>query len=419
MRHKITQLVKHPLISGSTVVLAGSFVANLCHYFFNLSMGRLLTVADYGLLTTLISVVALFGIIPGSFTGIFARFTAKYKVNKDEEGYLSLLFNGGKFIFILSGIVFFILILTLPFIVSFLHINNVLLLVLIFILIVLSILFSLTGGVLQGEMRFFSLSILNMMGPFLKIVLGVGFLLLGLQIFGVVLGILLSSSIAVLISFYLVFKNHYKKTYKKQKDFFKEFRKYGTGFFLSSLGITILSSMDIILVRHFFGAIPSGQYAALSLMGKAIFYLSAPIYFVFFPLIAQKREKKEKLFETVVLAGVVIVLFSSALSFVYFLFPDLILSIFFPAKEYKMLAPYLGIYSLYILIFSLAMLLNNYFLSIGKTEIYKINLGCGVLFIILLSIFHASLFQVIAVLFSVSFLLLLFLSGVMYKELKN
>ena len=143
--------------------------------------------------------------------------------------------------------------------------------------------------------------------------------------------------------------------------------------------------------------------------GKAIFYLTAPIYFVFFPLIAQKKERNEKLFETVLLAGLVIVLFSSVLSFVYFLYPDLILNIFFPAKAYKMLAPYLGFYSIYILVFSLAMLLNNYFLSIGKTGIYKINLFCGVLFIVLISIFHSALFQVIEVLFSVSFLLLLLL----------
>lgn len=409
MKNKIKKIIKHPLILGSTIVLVGSFVANIFLYIFNLVMGRLLAVSDYGLLTTLISLVALFGIIPSSFTSIFARFAARYNANKDKEGYLALLFSGGKFIVILSGIIFFILMLFLPLIASFLHIANILLLVLIFILIAVSILFSLTAGALQGEMKFVSLSVLNMLGPFLRIILGVGFLLLGLKIFGVVLGILLSAIIAVSISFYLVFKKHYKKTYKKQKDFFKEFKKYGTGFFLSSLGITILTSIDIILVRHFFGAIPSGQYAALSLMGKAIFYLTAPIYFVFFPLIAQKKERKEKLFETVLLAGLVIVLFSSALSFVYFLYPDLILNIFFPAKEYKILAPYLGFYSIYILVFSLAMLLNNYFLSIGKTGIYKINLGCGLLFIVLLSIFHASLFQVIEVLFSVSFILLLFL----------
>ena len=320
MRNKITRIIKHPLILGSTIVLIGSFIANIFLYIFNLIMGRILSVSDYGLLTTLISLVALFGIIPSSFTSIFARFAAQYNANNDREGYLSLIFSGGKFIFILSGIIFLILMLFLPLIASFLHINNMLLLVLIFMLIAVSIFFALTAGALQGEMKFVSLSVLNILGPFLRIILGVGFLLLGLKIFGVVLGILLSAIITVAISFYLVFRNHYKKTYKKQKDFFKEFKKYGTGFFLSSLGITILTSMDIILVRHFFGAIPSGQYAALSLMGKAIFYLTAPIYFVFFPLIAQKKERKEKLFATLFLTGLVIAIFSSALSFVYFLY---------------------------------------------------------------------------------------------------
>jgi len=94
------------------------------------------------------------------------------------------------------------------------------------------------------------------------------------------------------------------------------------------------------------------------------------------------------------------------LSFVYFVFPNLVLSIFFPSAPYKILSAYLGIFSLYIFVFSLASLFNSFFLSVGKTSVYKITLGLGVLQTILIFIFHSSLYQIIAILFASSLFVL-------------
>ncbi len=54
MRKIIHSALKHPLISGSTVIFVGSMVANIINYIFNLVMGRLLLPADYGILISLI-----------------------------------------------------------------------------------------------------------------------------------------------------------------------------------------------------------------------------------------------------------------------------------------------------------------------------------------------------------------------------
>ena len=151
----------------------------------------------------------------------------------------------------------------------------------------------------------------------------------------------------------------------------------------------------------------AGQYAALSIMGKSIFYFASPVYFVFFPLIASKKEKKEKLYETLFLGIGIITIISVALSFVYFLFPMSVLRIFFPAKEYSILAQYLGPFSLYIIIFSIAILFNNFLLSIGKTGIYKINLVVSLIFIVFMYLYNDNFHQIIGVLFATAFLLLI------------
>lgn len=402
------KIISHPLIKGSTIIFIGSFFASLCNYLFNLILGRFFAPADYGTYAALITFLGLFGIFPSTFTQIFAKFAAVYKA-KDETQNINILFASGlRIVSIFAGIIFLFLSVSVFYTSSFLHIQDVRLLFLIFFTIFLSIVASVPAGILQGEMRLSILSLVIISSPFLKIFIGLLMLFLGLKILGVTIAIFLSSLMTLIFLFFL-FRNSYKKEKRitiNQPPFLKEFKSYSIRFFFSALGIVILTSADIMFVKHFFNPEQAGQYAALSLMGKSIFYLTSPIYFVFFPLIAQKKEKKENMYNTLLLAIGIITLCSVGLSFVYFLFPTTILNIFFPASEYKVLASYLGPFSLYIIIFSIAMLFNNFLLSIGKSGIYKINLLVSALFIVLMYVFHSSFYQIIAVLFSTSLLLL-------------
>ena len=369
MRRKINNLISHPLISGSTIIFIGSFLANLQNWFFNLFIGgrHLLSVSDYGVYSSLISFVGLFGIFSSSFISIFAKFTATYSAKSDSKTNINLLVRNGARIVVVFGIAVFMILMILSFpIASFLKLDDLKLLFLIFFIIVFSIFSSLPLGILQGELRFFSLSILNITSPFLKIAVGFLFLFLGFKVFGVIAAIFLSSLIPFTVLL-IVFSKYYRKGGKQKQllnesIFFKEFKNYSFKFFLATVGITILTTTDVIFARHFFTPEMAGQYAALSIMGKSIFYFASPVYFVFFPLIASKKEKKEKLYETLFLGIGIITIISVALSFVYFLFPMSVLRIFFPAKEYSILAQYLGPFSLYIIIFSIAILFNNFLL---------------------------------------------------------
>ena len=95
------------------------------------------------------------------------------------------------------------------------------------------------------------------------------------------------------------------------------------------------------------------------------------------------------------------------MSLFYFAFPQIVLSVFFPKPGYQVLTQYLGYYSLYILIFAFASLLNSYFLSIGKTRVYIITLIGAVIQIGSILLFHSSIYEIIIGLFSSSFVMLL------------
>jgi len=409
MKKLFIQAYNHPLIAGSSIVFIGSFIGNVLSYFFNLSMLRLLPVADYGLLTSLTSLLALIGILQLSLVGIFAKFSATYKAKKDEEGFAFLINSGIRFAVFASLLLLLILLLLSPLLMTLTKSDDIILIFLASISVSVALIFAFPVGILQGELKFWKISFLNILSPVIKIIVGVALVYIGYSVTGALLGVFTAALIPLFLGIYIIKKEHPRKNVKKVDTgvFLNEFKSYSARFLLASIAISVITNADILLVRGFFEPVVSGQYAALSLMGKAIFYLTSPIFFVFFPLIAQKDAKREKIKNTLYLTCGIVFLVSFNISAIYFLFPNLILAIFAPNPSYQALIPFIGPFSLYILVFSVANVFNNYFLSSGKTYIYKINVSIAILFILLVIIFHSSLFQIIAVLFVCSILLLI------------
>lgn len=407
MKKYFFKAVAHPLIKGSTILLVGGNIASLLLFLFNLILGRFFSPADYGVYYTLISFLALFGIFPSAFTSSFTKFAAMYSAQKNEKKMNVLFQTGIQIVGIFASIVIAVLFLSIFQISAFFHITDIILLAIIFLVLFLSIITSLPMGVLTGEMKLFTLSFVNISTPFFKILIGFLLLFLGWEVFGVIIAIALASLLTFAYLLYIFRKrlislavNNSEKT-----AFIAEFRKYSFHFFLSAVGITILTSSDMLFVKHFFSPEQAGQYAALAVMGRVIFWLTAPIYAVFFPLIAQKKERNENIHSTLFLAMGITTIPSLCLSFIYFMFPSFIINFFYDS-EYITLTSYLGVFSLYVIIFSISMLFNSFLLAIGKSEIYKINLAVAGLFAFLMYTFHETFYQIIAVLFSTSLLLL-------------
>src|SRR5579872_328188 len=384
------KLLKHPLITGSSIILLGSFLGNLLNYLFTLIIGRSLTPTQYGIYSVASSIILLFTIFQNSFSTIFSRFSAKYSINKDTYGINRLFFSGLKMISIFSLATIIVLLLGIDFISRFLKIEDLRILLLIYLSVITLLFSSLPFGILQGKLKFLSLSIYTLANPVVKIAFGVLFIMMGLEIFGVMVAVFISMIVPFLYVTYELLKDkkiHFTKG-AEEKEYINEFKKHTRPLFLATFGITFISTGDIILVKHFFDPQAAGQYAALAIMGKAIFYLTTPIYFVFFPIVTQKKEKGEKILSTLILALVIIGIISVVLALIYNLWPHLIVRVFFPSQSYKILAKYIGIYSIFALFYSIALLFHNLFLSIGKVAIYKINLAAAAFFTIGIWIYH-------------------------------
>lgn len=409
MRERIHRIVRHPLISGSAIILIGSLVGNFFNYIFNLSMGRLLSVSEYGILASLISIISIFSVFSSTITTVFTKFSASYIGQNKKELIGPLLRRGSVYVGVIGLGVLALLVILGTQVSSFLHIENVILIYYIALVLFVLFLSSVFYGALQGLLKFMSYSINYILYSIIKVIIGIGLVLLGFKILGAVLGL----AIATLLGYFMLFIPLREFFINKDEKILpklnlkSELSKYALPVFLSGLGMTMITSVDIILVKHFFSDVAAGQYAALSLMGRAIFFTISPITFVFFPLIAQKKEKKENLSGTILLASALIGIPLVLASFIYFLLPHLVLRVFFPAQVYTSLSSSLGPFSVFIILYTFSYFLNSYYLSIGKIKVFILTIIATASEILFIVFFHRDIAQIINGLIVISFLLLI------------
>src|SRR5205085_2537303 len=120
----------------------------------------------------------------------------------------------------------------------------------------------------------------------------------------------------------------------------REIMKYALPTSFTVLALSAFTSTDVLLVKHFFNAHDAGFYAGLSVVGKAIFYFTAPIPVVMFPLLIKRHTQGENYKNLFYLALLLVFLPSLAITGFYFLFPKLTLTIFLGGRDYLSIAPY-------------------------------------------------------------------------------
>jgi len=396
----IRSFINNPLFAGSFIMIFGSNAVNFFNYLYHLVIGRLLGPSSYGELASLISIIGLLGILPVSISIVIIKFVSSAKNNEDVGNLIAWL---KEKVFQLSLVLFLSIIIIAPFISSFLHINNISY----FILLGISFLFSLQTNfyrsILQGLLKFKQSVISTLVESSAKLVLSVVLVVLGWQLFGAVLALVLSA----ILGFYftLTFLKFPKIVEIKKPIYLRQMIMFTLPATVQSIASTSFYSSDLILVKHFFSSYDAGIYAALSTLGKIIFFGTGPISSVMFPLVSKRFIRGENVkkiyyysFLTTMVLAILILLF-------YLVAPEIAIGLLYGEAflEASSLLFWIGVF---IALFSLVSLIVNFELAKGKTVAVYFQLAAALLQIILIWFFHQSLFEVIKVSIIVAGLLL-------------
>ena len=391
MRGLLQKFTSQGLARDSAIVFAGSMGANVGSYIYHLLMGRLLGPSGYGELSSLLSILYVFTVPLLVGQTVLVKFVSGFKAHGEVGQAKSLFINVTKLFAVICLIGLPVVLIIAPTITAFLHLSTPSLFILVYIFFVFSLLSVATSGVLQGYQQFIWISIFGAGTVLLKVIISIPFIQWG------VFGVLSAAGIAS-IATYLLYFFPLRFVLKAKSRPTELTRREAFGFAIPTLftllGITSIFSTDIILVRHFFSADDAGLYAALAILGKIIFFASSAIALVLFPVLSEKTAKGDSSKKLIYSALTAVTFISFGLASVYFLFPDIIVGLLF-GNAYSGAGALLGMFGIFLALFSIGNIVATICLAVGKTGVWFIPVGCAILQIIAIAIFHTSIRTVI------------------------
>lgn len=384
-------------------MIVGSNAVSFLNYLYHLLMGRILGPAFYGELVALISLIGLFSIIPVSLSLVIVKYVSAAKNEEESANLIRWLKSKG---FRISFIIFIFILIISPSLANFLHIEKLSYLILIAISFLFSIQIVINRSALQGLLKFKAtvLSIFAEVG--FKFILSLVLIFLGFRVGGAMVALAVSVFIGwYMTNFYLRDKLQIKNSYAPniKKMFF-----FSIPVLIQSFATTSLFTSDVILVKHFFISFDAGIYAALSTLGKIIFFGTSPIASVMFPLVSQRQSKGEgyrnifiySFWSTSILAAIVLM--------IYWLLPELAISLLY-GSAYLKAADLLVWFGIFMTLFTLSSLLINFNLSLGRTRVVVLPLIAAIIQITAIWFYHQNLFIIILLSIAATTLLLVFL----------
>jgi len=395
-------------MKASITLLFAYGLFNITNFFYHFFSARLLGPSQYSIVATLFSLVYLASIGSGAIQSTAAKFTAEFKMkNKNKIAFFFQRSFRKISLYSLAALVFYILI--SPLIATFLKIPLSSTLILGLAVIPLMLL-PLSRGILQGLQRFGALGANTIIEGIVKLGLALFFINLGFGASGTIAAVALSMVVALLLVFPLL-KFRKSEKYSKTKIALnkKELYRFSMLAFVALFLLTALYNIDIFLVKHFFSAEQAGYYAVLSLLGKIIFFGATSFGAVMFPKVVefetQNKNSKALFKKTIIFTFVV----SLLILLIYWLLPRQIISaVFGPA--YLNIANLLARFGFFMMLLSLAYICVLHNLAKGKSKFIWILVMAVAAEILLITLFHASLTEIVNILIALSALTLVLLS---------
>ncbi|MDD5178468.1 MAG: oligosaccharide flippase family protein [Candidatus Nanoarchaeia archaeon] len=385
IKQRLGKLMGNEIIRDNFVLFVCVTIFNVIGYLFHFFAGRLLGPEDYGVFAVLLSILYLSNVILTVIQTSITKFASDLKADK---GILSYLFVNSlrrlSFYGSLLTIVFFII---SPWLAKFLKIDNVWPVLITGTFFFLSFIVSVNRGMLQGLQEFKKLGLSYICEGIIKLISGVVLILIGLGSSGAVLAFSISYLGAFLITLLPL-----KSLFYTQKVHFdtKQVYKYSFWVLIALSLLTLMYTIDVVLVKHFLDPLSSGYYGALSLMGKIIFFGTLSVSMVMFPKSSELFEAKGASKHIMYKSLGLVLLFGIPVTLFYFLFPEFAINLLF-GKSYFGMAPYMWVYGATMTLFSLTYVISFYLLSI-KQYIFLLILGVFVVLeAVIIWLFHSTI----------------------------
>ncbi|OGD66828.1 hypothetical protein A3F08_00415 [Candidatus Berkelbacteria bacterium RIFCSPHIGHO2_12_FULL_36_9] len=382
---------KESILKGGIVLFLGMNFVNFGNYLFNMIMGRTLGPSDYGGLVTLISFLAILGVPTATIQTSAMRFSAAFSAENHPDKINYLIKYLAKRMVLLGIILFAIVFFASGYLSAFFNFESKTPFIILALTSPFILLLPINRGCMQGIQNFKGLSINLGLEPFLKIVFSVLLIYFGYKLNGSVLAILIAFILVYLFSFI-----HLKKIFAAGSAPFptKSFWKYSAPVLIAVLIMSIFTTIDILVVKHYLPKDQAGLYSGISTISKIVLYFSLPFISAMFPKITELYTKKEKHYPLLAQTFLIVTVASIFILAFFVIFPEFTIKVLF-GSQYLSGANILGSLSLAMFFLALVNVFVNYYMAIGKNGYIYFLLIFAILEIVLMILFHSNFQQII------------------------
>lgn len=387
---------KSSFLKHNAIFFLGSVAVGVLNYAYYPVLGRLLDPAAFGEVQVLVSLFLQFTI----FLNVLSLITVNIVVNhKDPATSHRIIFELEKLAAYCTAGLLVLSIIAGEFLRSALHFNSTLPFIALALAMLASIPLTFRSSYARGQKRFGIASVSQLIGAATKVIFSAGLVVFGLGVTGAIGGII----IAQLIAFFYAARWATRLGFARPKDthygtlpdlklVLPEIKYAGT-VFGGLLAVTMLMSVDIIVVKYYFDAHTAGLYAGVATVARTVFFLAAPIAQVLVPLVKigqPMRQNQRLLFKSLTLTVVVCggLLAACALA------PDLIIGLLM-GVEYITYSPLLLPLMTAIFALSIINLVFMYYLALRKKTITLIGIIGLVVSLALMLLGHDSLHAIV------------------------
>jgi O-antigen/teichoic acid export membrane protein len=403
--HRNIKLLDQKWLKENTLVLIAYILTDGLNYLFNFCMIRLLPPQEYGALSSLLALFMILSFPSSSARAVTVQYVSRFRAQGllDNAGVLfvrAIGYMGGYGLILLSGLG-----LGAGVVAGFLQLTSNWPVIALATALLPSVMLPVAQGGLQGRQRFGALSGNMLLGTGVRLLIGLLFIWLGWGVKGALAASTVAGLVALLVAMWMLHPM-WKKCSWSRLPSEQGVLRYGVVAFCGMLAFTILTNVDVILVKHFFSSEEAGFYSTASTLGRIILYLPVAVSTVLFPKAVECHARKEDSSSLARRGVLLATLFCLPLVMFYFAFPQLILRLLF-GFLYLNSAPVVGPLGLVMFLFAMVGLLLQYYLSIQEHRFVVVVVAGTVGLVIGLYAFHGSLTQILMVLGGVGLSILL------------
>jgi O-antigen/teichoic acid export membrane protein len=375
------------MLNGSAIMLVAMMLVNIFNFAYNMVMARMLGPAAFGHINAAVTMLLLASCISLAFQLVCAKFVAR---NHDDSSKAAVVHSLLGKAWIASLALGAILFLAQKPIATYLNVPSPWIVGLLAIGIAAYAPLGVKRGAMQGVCAFPRLGTNFVLEAGIRFFLGAGLVVAGYGVLGAV-GAISASVIAACFIPRIPAQLRVKASTAEPPSYAEAVQ--AIVFFV---GQVIINNIDILLVKHFFASDPAGVYAAISQIGRLLYFASwFGVVNAMFPVAAAASPEHKKA-HGISLPLVLVLGLSLIFIAIAALFPHLIMGVIFGSRFIE-IGWLLALYAVATALYSLSVVFIAYEMSRRIANTGWLQLIFSGALVLGIGIFHGSLHQVIMV----------------------